>query len=285
MNNLNKLKDEINKLKDEITDKMSKIFIRISKNSVGLESTGDKSKFLENMLEKRKEFKKNINKKYTKKFFEKLESSNKILKNFKLENKKQKILINKYNEIIKIFKNNDDGDEKLNKNIFSNEREKFEKQFEKQFEKKSEERPKKNDNNYKLSSINKININNSNNLNKLFKYNIIIKECEVEDLNNNKEIEIIYNKYPEILGIIEYMSENKKKFENNIFLARGRKYITRLYDNTYINKFVVGENTFNRYRCLKFDDMPEICIVSDKLYDRLLNIINNNKNLKILKDN
>jgi hypothetical protein len=281
----NKPLNEFKKLKDEIRDKMSKIFVRISKNSVGLESTGDKSKFLSNMLNKRQQFKKKFNnKEYTNNFIEKLKSSNSILKNFNLENKSQNILINKYNKIIKIFDNNDDGNENLNKsnfsNEFSNERDKFEKQFEEQFKKQSERQSKKEDNinKYKLSSIKKININNSNNLNKLLDYSIIIKECEVEGLNNNEEIEVIYNSYPSILYMIQYMPENRKKFENNIHLARGRKYISKLYNNKYINKFIVGENTFIKGNYIKFESMPDICIVSDKLYNKLLNIINKKKN-------
>jgi hypothetical protein len=268
--NKNKLKENKENLKQKIREKMSSIFARILKNVVGKSSTGDNSIFLNKMMNKKKKFKeffKNDNTNNT------LKTAYSILEELNLkENKSKNILFleKKYNEIINIFKKN--KQEKTEKNIEKNMKfngddmewsEEYLKKM-KKFENNLKESFKSEYKEPKINNLNFIKKNNTNNLNSLKDCSLIIKDKDINNLNNGEEVDIIYNIYPEIKQWIKTFPENKKSLENFLKIGMAIKKYNKL--SIYIDS-----------NDITFDRIPKIYTISDTFFDKILKNISDYK--------
>lgn len=234
-------------LKSKIREKMSGIYKKLLKNIVGLESTGNNSSFKNEMINKREKFKKLLNKENSKNYIDKLKTSNSILQEFNLNDKSKKLLLNKYNEIIKIFSNNNlESLEKNKENIMK----KYEENIMKNYEYK--------DPNIKNLNFNKK--NNTNNLNNLKDCDLIIKDKDKINLINGEEVDIIVSGYPYIKWYFDTMPENLRKIERYLKIGKAKKFN---------NKLKIYGDKIN----MSVDNIPIICTVSDTFFDRLSNII------------
>ena len=116
----------------------------------------------------------------------------------------------------------------------------------------------------KIKNLNFIKKNNTNDFNTLKNCSLIIKDKDINNLNNGEEVDIIYNIYPEIKQWIKTFPENKKSLENFLKIGMAIKKYNKL--SIYIDS-----------NDITFDRIPKIYTISDTFFDKILKNISDYK--------
>jgi hypothetical protein len=124
----------------------------------------------------------------------------------------------------------------------------------------------------KIKNLNFIKKNNTNDFNTLKNCSLIIKDKDINNLNNGEEVDIIYNIYPEIKQWIKTFPENKKSLKIGKAMKKYNKL--RIYmdgdgdgnSNGYGNGNGISIGNLN----ITIESIPKICTISDTFFDKIL---------------